>query len=184
MPKTAIPNDVKPAAAVIAEGKIPVTQLVTAAILLKQEIKTALEDLAKVEAQLIDKGGGSYQGLEETHVVTVFTAVPAGPGKVSYELKADDEAAARKLAGDVFPKLFTRVESFKPVDAFPNVAAAVCTPAKAEKLVELCKRIGKGYSGRCAYVDYPAWLKSCRRTDPSSGGPPKKKKAESEEPEQ
>lgn len=161
MPKKAdsIPDEFKPAAAVIAEGGIPRSQLVTAAITLKEQIRDALKNLAEVEARLLQLAPGKHSGNAETHIITVFAAVPSAPGKLSYALDAADEKTARDLTDAEFGNLFDRKVSYAPCEGFAAVAPKLLTPGKAEKLLTLCQVTGKGYAGRGAYVGYPDWLK-------------------------
>lgn len=98
---------------------------------------------ARLEAakdRLIALGTGKYSD-GEGHELTVVEGAAGRPASVpvTYELAAEEEAAARKLAGEKFGQLFDRKVVFSPCEAFPSVVVKLLTPAKAAHLVELCK---------------------------------------------
>lgn len=88
------------------------------------------------DAKLIALGAGKYVGNDPELAVTVI--VPAAPSP-SFKLDPKQLDQARELAGESFRDVFDRKVVFSPCKAFAEVVRKFFTPAKAEKLIALCR---------------------------------------------
>lgn len=88
------------------------------------------------------------------------SVVPANPGTKQPDTFALPdklhEEEARALAGEDFKRLFDRHVYYTPKPGFEGAAAAVLRPAKARKLCDLLRVLGKITGARAAYI---AWSK-------------------------
>jgi hypothetical protein len=130
-------------------------QLVTLACQRRKALDDAKAELLEVEARLIAKAPGQYAGVNG-ELVTVVGPLAEKPGKISYELGADAMAIerAREIAGEKFPELFEREVSYVPKEGFEARADVALTPARKEKILMLCRKIGKPTSAKSGYVLY------------------------------
>jgi len=122
----------------MAKSSIPA--LVSEGTKLKETIKANQARVKEIEGLLIAEGAGDYQD-KDGHVAKVIQ--PSSSVGMP-----DDLEGAREIAGDSFGKLFDRVITFKPVKSFKEVAAALLTKGKANKLIGLCE------SAKTAYVKW------------------------------
>jgi threonine aldolase len=109
------------------------TTLVEAGAKLKAEIRTKQDALKEIEAHLIERGAGTYEGAAGESCTVIVPNPVIKP-------TADEIEAAREAAGDAADKLFTKVVSYAPVKAFREVVAALLSKAKAKKLIALCEK--------------------------------------------
>lgn len=121
-----------------ASASLTPEQLVDDAYRLRSEIAYRLEQLGRCEALLIALGRGDYTGTDASKVAKVI--VPAAP-EPGYKLDPSQRDRAREIAGEQFSDVFTRKVSYSPCKAFGEVVAKLFTPAKAEKLLALCRVI-------------------------------------------
>jgi hypothetical protein len=111
-------------------------QLVDAAYRLRSEIADRETQLREVCEALVSRGRGDHSGTHVSRVAKVI--VPAAP-EPGYKLEKEKEDRAREIAGEQFSDVFTRKVSYAPCKAFGEVVAKLFTPAKAEKLLALCR---------------------------------------------
>ena len=112
-----------------AEIKSTVTQ----GAKLKREIADRSDELKRITALLITLTPGDYQGEQGEVAKVVQSSAAIKPSSaVIGQVRAIVDP-------DIFTKLFDRIVSWKPVQNFRSVVAAVLTPAKAQKVVALCE---------------------------------------------
>ena len=118
---------------------------------LRAEIAERLEELHRIEQELVTRGPGQYQD-GEGHTCTAVAATPAGTGPESYMLRDGEEVNAKAIAGDCFPELFERKVTYIPKPGLPDRADALLTPAKKRDLLALCLVPGKAKAAKAGYV--------------------------------
>lgn len=102
---------------------------------IRAQMKDLKEELASIEADLIEAGGGEDAEGRKAIVVESAPAI-AAPEKIE---------DAQGIAGDHFGKLFEKVVTYKPVKSFREVAGALLTKAKAGRLISLCEKAKAPY---------------------------------------
>ncbi len=120
------------------------------------EIDAALQEkskrLAEIDEELIKLGAGRYRD-DDGRTATVVAGVAPTVSPDQYRLDSEeDESTARKIAGDLFPKLFERIVYHIPREGFASIANAVLTPARARDVIDLCRIPGTLGGGRRAHV--------------------------------
>jgi hypothetical protein len=122
------------------------------AIALRLKQKDA--ELQAINEQLVALGRGRYCDPDAAQsICTVVAAIDPTLAPDRFELKsAEDEAAARALAGADFLTLFKRHVWYAPREDFRGLVKGRLTPKKAEDLIQLCIVPGQLQGGRKAYV--------------------------------
>ena len=129
--------------------------LVTEAVCLDREIAEKQARLKEIkehltieadtradEATATDGGGTSltFEGADGC-VARVTTA--GATLKATIKGEGKDIEKVKAAAGTIFPKLFTPVLAYKPVDNFRDEATALLGAAEGRKLIRLCTNPGK-----------------------------------------
>jgi hypothetical protein len=134
-----------------------IEQIVSCAVRLNREIKEKTTDLDKLKAVIVAKGAGKHSGMDG-ETVTVVAESPKKEGVVTYDaplITPSQIEKARELAGEEFPKLFTRFVMYVPCKSFADVLPKLITAAKkVAELLKLCGTMGKPYDGKKAYVKF------------------------------
>jgi hypothetical protein len=119
-----------------------ISDLVEEGALLDAAIKDKALRLKTIKALLIPLGPGEYLSSSSGRKAIVIQPERA------LKPTAAAIASARPIAGTAFSKLFERVVAWKTQDAktFRQVALALLTPAKAQRIIALCE------------VDNPAYV--------------------------
>lgn len=94
-----------------------------------------IQELKRIRALLASLPPGEYVGEKPGDIAKVIAPSPAikpQPGVIGQcrEIISDP---------DLFKKLFDRIITYKPVANFRSVIAAILTPAKAQKVIQLCE---------------------------------------------
>ena len=101
--------------------------LVAEGTAIKTHIKEKKVRLDEIEAQLIAAGAAKHAGC---------IVIQPSPGiKPSQETIAE----VKGLVKTFFSKLFVRTVTYAPVKNFRDVARALLTPAKAQRVIALCE---------------------------------------------
>jgi hypothetical protein len=113
--------------------KDEIVSLVNEASRLERRTKTDKTRLDEIKAEFVKLTPGAYEGAFGAKVEVIQPQPGIRPA-------ADAIANAIVAAGpDASKKLFARSVVTKPVKNFREVARAVLTPAKAEKVIVLCE---------------------------------------------
>ena len=109
-----------------------ISALVSQATSLHTEIEERESALEKVKERLLELGPGKYYSLAGGRVTVVGPSTAMKPGP-------DQIAAARTLAGTMAGRLFTRQVVYRPVNGLRDIARALLSPRRAEKIIALCE---------------------------------------------
>jgi hypothetical protein len=106
-----------------------------------KELKSKLVETARIhDHELLPTEGGGTRWTVEGHdgcVARVNFPAPSLKAKIDGEGKAIEKI--KKLAGNLFSKLFVPTISFKPVSDFREETTALLAKADATKLIKLCQ---------------------------------------------
>lgn len=113
--------------------------LVSEGSVIKARMAADKRRLDEITALLTELDPGDYKGDngEICKVIAPAAAIKVKDGEIE---------PAREICGDdAFKKLFDRAVSYSPVKAFRDVAAALLTPGKVKRLVELLEKPAAKY---------------------------------------
>jgi hypothetical protein len=125
--------------------------LVTEAVSLDREINEKTERLKELKSKLVETarihdhehlptdGGGLRWTVEGNDGCVARVNFPAPTLKAKIDGEGKTIEKFKKLAGNLFSRLFIPTISFKPVADFRAEATALLAKAEANKLIKLCQ---------------------------------------------